>query len=215
MAATDKPMPAHWIFTGLDRGLTGEVLSDPLGLISIWAYLGNKLVPNLTTVSNHVRFFHTALLALERIAEWESDLTDDEKMYWNMVCAMEELVVHVQMRDDIDNTAGLRGVRKAKGLAGEKSVLLGQGTDPELLSSQKNNGMFAAVKGPLSYMGMTGESGMLSEECLGDFRKYLSGSSRKNALNTLGRILYQHIGQHLSTSKASLVSFPFRGRSNA
>jgi len=171
MAGKQNDLPKHWLITAEDSDLVGEVLNDPLGLMSIWSRFGQRLVPHLTTVSNNVRLFHTAMLALDRLAEIGPVLDSGSQGFRAFVFAIEELVVHVQMRVDRDDTSGLRGIRAARRLAGDRTIKVGLGQPAELLSSQSANGMFAAVKTPLRLMGLIDDKGWPTSEGLEDMRR--------------------------------------------
>ncbi len=139
--------------TQLDSRAAIKGSRDPLGIQPIWARLGRHVVGNLTTVSNSVRDFTVLLLGhyfAERVADEggaEGDLATFLK--WEQLAGY--------ARAHVNKESGFRGTeRVARRLADDHRVLLGVGSDAQILSNQKIYGLWGLYTVPAKASGLLG-----------------------------------------------------------
>lgn len=143
-------------FTELDNEVTGSSQRDPLGLQSIWAYYGGRVIKHITTVSNDIRGFREALLCLDICSKYQNEKNDDRYSYKELILCFEELFIYSAIKKDRDNHT-----EKARGLIGydngrskfessrRKPVISPQNT---VLASQISLGYYGRYKTPLYSM---------------------------------------------------------------
>ena len=145
-------------FTELDTGVSGSSQRDPLGLQSIWAYYGGRVIKHITTVSNDIRGFRETLLCLDICSKYQNEKNDDRYSYKELILCFEELFIYSAIKKDRDNNT-----EKARGLIGydngrskyesskRKPIISPQNT---VLASQISLGYFGRYKTPLYSMGI-------------------------------------------------------------
>ncbi len=145
-------------FTELDTGVSGSSQRDPLGLQSIWAYYGGRVIKHITTVSNDIRGFRETLLCLDICSKYQNEKNGDRYSYKELILCFEELFIYSAIKKDRDNNT-----EKARGLIGydngrskyesskRKPIISPQNT---VLASQISLGYFGRYKTPLYSMGI-------------------------------------------------------------
>ena len=145
-------------FTELDTGVSGSSQRDPLGLQSIWAYYGGRVIKHITTVSNDIRGFRETLLCLDICSKYQNEKNDDRYSYKELILCFEELFIYSAIKKDRDNNT-----EKARGLIGydngrskyessrRKPIISPKNT---VLASQISLGYFGRYKTPLYSMGI-------------------------------------------------------------
>ena len=157
MKVIKKVLSKVW-FTELDNEVSGSSQRDPLGLQSIWAYYGGRVIKHITTVSNDIRGFRETLLCLDICSKYQNEKNDDRYSYKELILCFEELFIYSAIKKDRDNNT-----EKARGLIGydngrskyesskRKPIISPQNT---VLASQISLGYFGRYKTPLYSMGI-------------------------------------------------------------
>lgn len=143
-------------FTELDNEVSGSSQRDPLGLQSIWAYYGGRVIKHITTVSNDIRGFRETLLCLDICSKYQNEKNDDRYSYKELILCFEELFIYSAIKKDKENHT-----EKARGLIGydngrskfessrRNPVISPQNT---VLASQISLGYYGRYKTPLYSM---------------------------------------------------------------
>lgn len=135
------------VFTAVDDDLSGEVLSDPLGISSLWSQLGAELVPFLTQRVYHIRQFVIALLTY-RVKNGDIiTFKDNEDFTDAFVLGFEQVIAYWQAQNNPDDFSGLVGKIKAKG-NNSKSIKIG--SNNLIITTQKSAGACAVMKTTLT-----------------------------------------------------------------
>ncbi len=143
------------LFTALDDDLSGEVLSDPLGIMRLWSQLGGELVPFLTQRTRHIRQFTLALLTY-RIQNGDIVEIPAEGAFGDpFILGLEQLVAYFEAAQG-GTFEGFTGKRKALRTIREhkKNVSIGGTPDDLITNTQPSAGACAAMKSLFSAIGI-------------------------------------------------------------
>lgn len=136
--------------TDPNKAVTGS--RDPLGLQTIWARFGRRLVGNLTTISTSVRDFTTTILGYY-FAERVADIGGCDDGDLGVFLRWEQLAAYA--RGGVNNDWSFRGVERARSFWNENdSVRLHAGPAGQILSKQKTYGLWGLYTVPARSSGL-------------------------------------------------------------
>jgi hypothetical protein len=137
--------------TDIDPQLAVKGSRDPLGLQTIWARLGRRVVGNLTTVSTSVRDFTTLVLGYyfaERVA---NEVGGDGDLA--VFLRWEQLAAYA--RGELGGDWTFRGVERVKkNLQDATRIRLGIDSAAQILSNQKTYGLWGLYTVPARSSGL-------------------------------------------------------------
>lgn len=155
-------MPPGFFFTKPDlERLNIRGSRDPLGFVPLWARFGRKVVTNLTTASNTMRGFTTALLGLhfaEQVAA--SNREDYDAAQLGAFLMFEQLAGYVRYSQNKDDN--LRGITEVRRRLEQdpKSLVLGRSPEHQILSSQRAYGLWGLYLNPAVDSGLLVRDGL-------------------------------------------------------
>jgi hypothetical protein len=135
------------LFTAVDDELSGEILSDPLGITRLWSHLGNMLIPFFTQRTWHIRQFTLALLTY-RIQNGDIiQIPKDGVFTHSFILGLEQLVSYLQARENGDRFDGFVGKRRAMFTfrQGITNVTVGGRNEDLIITTQRSAGACAVM----------------------------------------------------------------------
>ena len=127
--------------TRLDERAKIKGSRDPLGLQSIWAGLGRKVIKNLSTVSTSLRDFTTLIVGLYLI-EKNIDKTDESSA--QIFIKWEQLAAYARFRNGDEGFRGIERVKKNF----SSSITISANGEHQVLSNQKAYGIWGLYRVP-------------------------------------------------------------------
>lgn len=141
--------------TAEDKEISKENKRDPLGLQSIWSYLGGKVIKNITTVSNDFRGFREVLLCLDicnSYLEENIGISNDKRSLNRYILCFEQLFMYSMIEaNNIEGLAGGDSGRKKFEKAKKNPIISSSET---ILVNQIGLGYYGRYKSPLFSMGL-------------------------------------------------------------
>ena len=146
-------------FTEYDEKIVGESKRDPLGLQPIWSYFGNRVIKNITTVSNDIRGFREVLLCLAICGEYQQLHGGLLKEY---ILLFEQLFIYsmIEAHDSEGIIGGENGTRRFYSRTYMNPYISGNPNDEvgTILASEISLGYYGRYKTPLMNMGIIDQS---------------------------------------------------------
>ena len=128
----------------LDERLKPKGSRDPLGFEQVWTKYGRKVVGNLTTITNSLENFATALLGFNWANELNKDVNDNDehKLISATFLKYEQLAAYLRHEGKSQSIMGITRVKDRMDDGQRITFTLGTSSDEKILSDQVGYGLW-------------------------------------------------------------------------